>query len=371
MAIERIILISEGPALEGDDKGIDEKNGVLKNRAMLGLVSKNGYTYREAAAKKAFDNGLYEGAPLYINHQDRKKSGQARDVLKLGGTWKNTHWDPETKKGRGDLHTTKKYKEHVIDIAKNHSHQAAPSHVVYGKMNKVREGGEEKVYIEHIEKCNSVDLVSNGATVSSLTESYDEIESDFSQGENVMDPELKKLLEGLEVEDLKKHRPKLYEAIRKSAKPEKDDGHKVLYEAEKEAHDAAKTKIDELEEEVKTLKETIDNAKKGAKAYSALAKALKKSYLNEDVQKSILEEYKGKVLSEEEITKVIESRTKLIEMALGRKLSEEDMEIPEGDEFSSKEDKKTGEEELTESFILASGGELPEPEGGKKKKGGK
>ncbi len=143
---------------------VDAERGVLRGVKLLGLTSRNGRTYLEAALAQAA--GLYEGAKVNVNHpkgsplaprdyQDRL--GAIRDVrFRVGeGLF-------------GDLHFNPKHSlaEQLAWDARHAPEQVGLSHNVLAETT--RRG--EAIVVEAITKVESVDLVADPATTRGLFE---------------------------------------------------------------------------------------------------------------------------------------------------------------------------------------------------------
>ncbi len=153
---------------QGQQLRVDAQRGVLRGVKLLGLVSRNGRTYREAALSAAMS--LYEGAKVNVNHpkagplaprdyQDRL--GAIRDVTFRAGEGLF-----------GDLHFNPKHAlaEQLAWDAQHAPEQVGLSHNVLAQTS--RDG--ETVVVEEITKVESVDLVADPATTSGLFEQRSE-----------------------------------------------------------------------------------------------------------------------------------------------------------------------------------------------------
>ncbi len=166
----------------------DEETNVFRNVKILGLKSQNGYSYDAKAAESAV--GLYEGAPVYIDHQI-KGNRSYNDRI---GYVENSRWVETEQNVRGDLVLNPhhpRFAQCKFD-AQNKSKNVGLSHSIIGRMNS-----KTKI-IESISKVESVDIVSCAATTSSF------YEQEFKEQED-HDIKLQETIQSLqkEVEELK------------------------------------------------------------------------------------------------------------------------------------------------------------------------
>jgi len=149
--------------VQSDASGaIDREAGVIRGVKLLGLRSRNGRRYAEAALRKAI--GLYEGARVHVDHG---KPGESRSLMTRGGTIRAVTFR-EGDGLYGDLHYLKgdAAGEKIATLAEQCPDTFGMSHDVDGRVE--RSGGDSVV--EEISEVNSVDAVDRPATTNSLHE---------------------------------------------------------------------------------------------------------------------------------------------------------------------------------------------------------
>lgn len=144
--------------------GVEATRGVLRGVKLLGLKSRNGRRYAEAALRSAI--GLYEGAKVNVNHPERSPLS-ARDYRDRLGVVRNVRLE----RGEGlfgDLHYNPKHAlaEQLEWDAEHASQNVGLSHNVLARTRR-EEGG---VVVEAITQVQSVDLVADPATTAGLFE---------------------------------------------------------------------------------------------------------------------------------------------------------------------------------------------------------
>lgn len=156
--------------------GIDEANGVIRGVVVCGLESANGRRYPRAVLER--DHRVYEGAKVYFDHAKDRKFDDA------GGWLSNVKAGPDGRP-RADLNVYKSDRRaaKVFEAARRNPTGFGLSHVAY--CDTRLEGGVEVV--EAIRRVESVDIVTDPATVGGLLES--------KGGGSVATIGLKKLLE--------------------------------------------------------------------------------------------------------------------------------------------------------------------------------
>lgn len=158
---------------------VDETNGVIRNVRVLGPKSPNchdipGVTKGTQYLRSAMESGLpmYNGAPVYIDHPDRRNPGMDRPAEQAFGKLENARINvgKDGDETRADLPY---YKSHpmtarvVEDVQRKIGNYALSHNAVTGKA-KVLEG----IYVvETLEEVRSVDMVTRGATNKNLWES--------------------------------------------------------------------------------------------------------------------------------------------------------------------------------------------------------
>ncbi|MCO6045757.1 hypothetical protein NG895_17810 [Aeoliella sp. ICT_H6.2] len=176
----------------GQSIRVDAERGVLRGVKLLGLASKNGRTYREAALASAIP--LYEGAKVNVNHPKGSPIAPRDYQDRLGVVREVKHRPGEGL--FGDLHFNPKHAlaEQLAWDAQHAPEQVGLSHNVLARTK--REG--DTTVVEAITRVESVDLVADPATTRGLFE---------HTAANAQ------LLESLTVERLSSERADLVEAI--------------------------------------------------------------------------------------------------------------------------------------------------------------
>lgn len=152
----------------GEQIRVDADRGVLRGVKLLGLASRNGRIYREAALREA--TTLYEGAKVNVNHPNGSPLAP-RDYRDRLGAVRQVEYRP----GEGlfgDLHFNPKHAlaEQLAWDAQHAPEQVGLSHNVLARTT--REGAATVVVA--ITKVESVDLVADPATTQGLFESTDD-----------------------------------------------------------------------------------------------------------------------------------------------------------------------------------------------------
>jgi hypothetical protein len=169
---------------------VDRQAGVLAGVKLIGLTSRNGRRYREAALAKAA--ALYENAKVNVNHP---KDGPLapRDYQDRLGVIRNVSF--RANEGLfGDLHFNPKHAlaEQLAWDAQHNPRNVGFSHNVQAKLSRDAEG----VVVEEISRVQSVDLVADPAATEGLFE-------------QMVSPQW----DALTLETLRLHRPDLLEEI--------------------------------------------------------------------------------------------------------------------------------------------------------------
>jgi hypothetical protein len=154
----------ERVAAAGPHLRIDEANSCLRGVRLLGLVSGNGRRYAPEGVRAACH--LYEGRPCYVNH--RASTRGVRPVEDKVGWFENVR--PAADGGlTADLHLLKSHpmSARLFEGARRRPELFQLSHDAVGR----ERAGSRGSVIEGIVSVASVDVVAEGATVSSLFES--------------------------------------------------------------------------------------------------------------------------------------------------------------------------------------------------------
>ncbi len=187
-----------------DSRGIalrvDSQEGVLWGVKLIGLSSRNGRRYREAALSQAIP--LYEDAKVNVNHP---KEGPLapRDYQDRLGVMRGVEFRP----GEGlfgNLHFNPKHAlaEQLVWDAAHNPRNVGFSHNVQAKLSRTDEG----VLVEEITRVQSVDLVADPAATEGL---FEQAESD----QQPLDQQPFETWDALTLETLRLHRPDLLAEI--------------------------------------------------------------------------------------------------------------------------------------------------------------
>ena len=149
---------------QGQQLRVDVERGVVRGVKLLGLTSRNGRSYREAALAEAA--GLYEGAKVNVNHPKAGPLAPRDYQDRLGAIRGVKFRDGEGL--FGDLHFNPKHAlaEQLAWDAQHAPEQVGLSHNVLARTS--RDG--ESTVVEAITKVESVDLVADPATTRGLFE---------------------------------------------------------------------------------------------------------------------------------------------------------------------------------------------------------
>ena len=191
---------------------VDREAGIIHDVLILGSRSANGRTYTADAMSAAAK--LYEGVPVYIDHQPegrrsyRDKIGRLSNVVFRDGGL------------RGDLRINPAHPAaaQLLWDAEHHPAAVGLSHDAEGRV-VTRDG---QTIVEAIEFVRSVDLVAEPATTRSLFEDVSmpsKVREQDSPEAPATDP-LEALYQSLTLEDLQAKRPDLLEELKKQIQQE-------------------------------------------------------------------------------------------------------------------------------------------------------
>lgn len=188
----------------GETLRVDAEAGVLRGVKLLGLVSRNGRRYSDAALRRAMP--LYEGAKVNVNHP-KGDPLTPRDYQERIGVIRNV----ELRSGSGlygVLHFNPRHAlaEQLAWDAKHAPENVGLSHNVLAKTSQKAEG----VVVDEITRVQSVDLVADPATTRGLFETQVAI-TDASKTPAV--DQKSRQLEELTLEQLRGARPELVDLI--------------------------------------------------------------------------------------------------------------------------------------------------------------
>ena len=149
---------------------VDREQGIIRGVKILGLRSRNGRRYRDAAVQEALP--LYEGAKVNVNHP-KGRQDEPRDYRDRLGAIRTVEFRKE--EGLfGDFHYNPKHPlaEQLVWDATNSPENVGFSHNVSAKVKRE----ETAMLVEEITKVQSVDLVADPATTAGLFEAEEQAE---------------------------------------------------------------------------------------------------------------------------------------------------------------------------------------------------
>jgi hypothetical protein len=147
--------------LAGDflaEAAVERPTGYVRNVALLGPESRNGYRYAASAMERAAP--LYEGRPLFIDHPDQTPT--QRKLRDYAGQVVQPRL--EANKLRGDLRLLGPNAEWLFDLIEAAPRDVGLSHVVMGRRSA------DGLLVEQIDRVVSVDIVAFPATTQSFKE---------------------------------------------------------------------------------------------------------------------------------------------------------------------------------------------------------
>ncbi len=158
-----------------DNISIDTEQRIVRNIALTGRDSKNGYHYSEAALRGAVS--LYEAKPVFLDHATNRTRPHDRSTRDLVGSIINPRFEDD--RIRGDIQTLDTEAGRTfIALAKTTSPAVGMSHVV------LAERSQDRTIVEKIHEVVSVDAVVFPATTATFSES----DSSINTTENNMKP---------------------------------------------------------------------------------------------------------------------------------------------------------------------------------------
>ncbi len=148
---------------------VDRTNRLVRNIALTGGTSKNGYRYTEQALKDAVS--LYEQRPVFLDHAADKSRPQERSTRDLVGSIVNPRW--ESGRIRGDIRVLDTDSGRTfLALADSDAPGVGMSHVV------LAERGKTDGAVARIHDVVSVDAVVFPATTTTFRESVGASESE-------------------------------------------------------------------------------------------------------------------------------------------------------------------------------------------------
>lgn len=228
-----------------NEASIDKEKSIINRVALLSSISANKREYTEGCL--AGSVSLLEGAKCYADHD---LSGKTRGVRDLIGIYRGVVH--EGKKVFGNLHLLNdggEMSKRMLAIVEQMPEIVGNSISARGRYH-VTDG---KDIVEELTKVNSVDIVTNPATTSSLFESIEPIKE---EEENNMD------LKNLQKDELKTARPDLYAKIVQEGADSRNKEVKDLKEANdlfevKEKITKKKEKVVEILKEEKIAEDLV------------------------------------------------------------------------------------------------------------------
>lgn len=137
---------------------VDAENRLIRNVALAGRESANGYTYSEAALEQA--TPLYHGRVVFLDHAEQRKPRSTRDIAGTIVEARLVDGRP-----RGDVQLLPGPNgDTLLALAETNAQGVGFSHVVRG-----RKAGD---VVESIDEVLSVDAVVGPATTTRFSESH-------------------------------------------------------------------------------------------------------------------------------------------------------------------------------------------------------
>lgn len=145
---------------------VDSENCIVKNVALTGQESSNGYRYSEHALKEGLP--LYENKPVFLDHAASRQQPHHRSTRDLVGSIINVRYDGG--RIRGDIRVIDTEAGRIfLALAESNAPAVGMSHVVLAEKNA------EGTTVEKIHDVVSVDAVVFPATTKSFQEQLDAI----------------------------------------------------------------------------------------------------------------------------------------------------------------------------------------------------
>lgn len=141
---------------------VDADQRIVRNVALAGTESKNGYTYSESALRNAVT--LYEGRPVFLDHAQNRLNPHDRSTRDLVGSITNARFDQQRMKGDIRVLDTESGRT-FLKLLEGGSPGVGMSHVV--RARKSTDG----TTVDEIAEVISVDVVINPATTRTFAES--------------------------------------------------------------------------------------------------------------------------------------------------------------------------------------------------------
>ncbi|QDU78974.1 hypothetical protein Pla110_06780 [Polystyrenella longa] len=156
---------------------IDRGERLVRNVALAGRYSRNGYEYESQALLEAVD--LYEGKPVFLDHAGRSGHVRERSARDLIGSVENVSYQDE--RVRGDIRVLDTESGRTfLALAESESDVVGMSHVV------LAERTADRSRVVKIHDVISVDVVVSPATTRGLKEGMDEMPLGIRLGMTLM-----------------------------------------------------------------------------------------------------------------------------------------------------------------------------------------
>lgn len=319
MPWENIQQISEVQLEPMDEKKNDWKIQII---AKGETITGNRY-YPAGTLKRAVDEGLYDGAKIYINHEFEEK--MHRDMHDYAGNILDgsVEWNPEseTVSAIAHFHKTEALEMLTDDVARKN---VGLSQSIYAKSYPGVINGESKDIIEQIKSVGSVDIVPTGNAYGYFLENKSEDQN--------MD------ITKLTLDELKVERPDLVQTIEESVEQTFDENSEEI-----------KTLVEtEVQKRLDAINAEIEQAAKQLKA----EEMVKDSELPEAAKQRVLENLAD--YDEEKVSEAIQKEIEYIESLKPAEEIEEEIEVGIGQSESVVEDENKYEETFVE-YLKKSG----------------
>lgn len=143
------------------DMRLEQETRVIRNVALAGMHSRNGYRYSGEALRNAV--ALYESVPVFLDHPRSAQQPRQRSARDLAGRVRNARFDGTRLRGDLELVDTEAGRT-LLALAATDGPGVGMSHVV------LAERSEKGNTIERILEVISVDVVAFPATTTTLRE---------------------------------------------------------------------------------------------------------------------------------------------------------------------------------------------------------
>jgi hypothetical protein len=137
------------------------KTKTYSNLVLVGPKSANNRVYDPEVLRRAVADGLYDGVPIFLDHEEK--------IQTLVGRVVKAYWDEDKSCVRGDIEIYDSPYSSIIDVIINvFGGEFGFSHVVEADVDEDKESGKE--HVKWISKVKSVDLVTDPATTRGINE---------------------------------------------------------------------------------------------------------------------------------------------------------------------------------------------------------